>query len=270
VTSPAENAQIAAASVLVTGTFSAPANSGVVVNGVRARVDGNRFFANAVPLADGPNALSVAVVAADETAVSVTRNVTRTASAPIRIWVEQESGYVPHTAAIRAENAGGPAIASVSYENLGGATLDTTGANQETLGRLTLSFATMVTPTVVVTDAAGNVYRQQIGLFAESKSLVDAQLKESWNTYAATLAAGRVDLALASLPPVIAARYKPILEPLAPHFATIVPTWSAPMTGRLADDVGEYTIARTIDGQNRLFFIYFVRDDRGIWRLDSM
>jgi hypothetical protein len=270
VTSPAENAHIAAASVLVTGTFSAPANSGVLVNGVRARVDGNRFFANAVPLADGPNALSVAVVAADETAVSVTRNVTRTASPPIRIWVEPESGYVPHTATIRAENAGGPAIASVAYENLGGATLDTTGANQETLGRLTLSFATMVTPTVVVTDAAGNVYRQQIGLIAESKSLVDAQLKESWNTYAATLAAGRVDLALASLPPVTAARYKPILEPLAPHFATIVPTWSAPMTGRLADDVGEYTIARTIDGQNRLFFIYFVRDDRGIWRLDSM
>jgi len=121
-----------------------------------------------------------------------------------------------------------------------------------------------------ITDAAGNVYRQQVGVVAESKSSVDAQLKEAWNAYAATLSAGRVDLALASLLPVTAARYKPILEPLAPHFATIVPTWSPPNTGRLADDVAEYTIGRSIDGQNRLFFIYFVRDDRGIWRLDSM
>jgi len=122
----------------------------------------------------------------------------------------------------------------------------------------------------VVTDAVGNVYRQQVGVLAESKSSLDTQLKEAWNMYTATLAAGHVDLALASLPAVTAARYKPILEPLGPHFASIIPTWSAPMTGRLADDVGEYTIARSIDGQNRLFFIYFVRDDRGIWRLDSM
>jgi len=48
---------------------------------------------------------------------------------------------------------------------------------------------------------------------------------------------------------VTAARYKPILEPLGPHFASIIPTWSAPMTGRLADDVGEYTIARSIDAR---------------------
>jgi hypothetical protein len=114
------------------------------------------------------------------------------------------------------------------------------------------------------------VYRQQVGVLAENKSSVDTLLKEVWSTYTGALAAGRADLALASLPAVTAARYKPVLEPLGPHFASIIPTWSAPMTGRLADDVGEYTIARSIDGQNRLFFIYFVRDDRGIWRLDSM
>jgi hypothetical protein len=270
VSSPTENATIAAASVLVAGTFAAPPNSGVTVNGVRARVHGNQFFASNVALAEGANAISVVVATPDEVAATATRNVTRAGAAPIRIYMEPETGYAPGTASIRVDNPGGITLVSAAFENLGGAALDMTGADQQTLGKLTLASAGMATPTVVVTDSAGNVYRQQVGMLAESKSGIDALLKESWNTYAATLAAGRVDLALASLPPVTAARYKPILEPLAPHFATIIPTWSAPMSGRLADDVGEYTVGRTIDGQNRLFFIYFVRDDRGIWRLDSM
>jgi len=270
VTSPVENAQIAAASVLVSGTFTAPANSGVIVNGVRARVHGNQFFASDVALVEGANAISVVVVTADETVLTATRNVTRTGTAPIRAYLEPESGFAPHAATIRVDNPGGLTITGVSYENLGAAVLDTTGADQQTLGRLTLASPGIATPTVVVTYSGGNVYRQQVGVLAESKSSVDTLLKEVWNMYTATLAAGRVDLALASLPPVTAARYKPVLEPLAAHFASIIPTWSAPMTGRLADDVGEYTIARSIDGQNRLFFIYFVRDDRGIWRLDSM
>jgi hypothetical protein len=270
VSSPMENAQIAASSVLVSGTFTAPPNSGVTVNGVRARVHGNQFFASDVALVEGANAISVVVVTADDNALSATRNVTRSGSAPFRVFAEPESGLAPHAATIRIDNPSGLAIAGVSYEYLGTAVLDTTGANQEVLGKLTLASAGIATPTVVVTVSGGNVYRQQVGVLAESASSVDALLKAVWNTYTGTLASGRVDLALASLPAVTAARYKPILEPLGPHFASIIPTWSAPMTGRLADDVGEYTIARSIDGQNRLFFIYFVRDDRGIWRLDSM
>ena len=270
VESPLEYAQVSSPSVLVSGTIGAPPNSGVTVNGVRAQVHGYQFFANDVPLAEGVNAISVVVVTADGVVRTTTRNVTRGSSGPIRVFVDAERGFAPHTATLRVDNRSGLTITSVRYENLGSATLDTSRADQQVLGTLTLASAGIATPTVVVTDSGGNVYRQQVGVLAASRSSVDALLKAVWNTYTATLAAGRVDLALESLPAVTAARYKPILEPLGPHFATIIPTWSAPMTGRLADDVGEYTIARSIDGQNRLFFIYFVRDDRGIWRLDSM
>jgi hypothetical protein len=34
--------------------------------------------------------------------------------------------------------------------------------------------------------------------------------------------------------------------------------------------IGEYAVNRMIDGENQLFFIYFVRDADGVWRLDSM
>jgi len=38
----------------------------------------------------------------------------------------------------------------------------------------------------------------------------------------------------------------------------------------LTNDYGEYAINRTINGENRLFLIYFVNDGNGIWRIESM
>ena len=108
VLSPAENAQVAASSVLVSGTFTAPTNSGVTVNGVRARVHGNQFFASDVALVEGANAISVVVVTADDTVLTATRNVTRSGSAPFRVFVESESGFAPHTTTIRIDNPSGP------------------------------------------------------------------------------------------------------------------------------------------------------------------
>jgi len=35
-------------------------------------------------------------------------------------------------------------------------------------------------------------------------------------------------------------------------------------------DIGEYAINRTINGQNRLFLVYFLKDADGVWRLDAM
>lgn len=267
---PPENASIAASSTLVHGTFAAPANSGVLVNGVRAHVDGGRFLAEDVPLVDGANTLRVVVVTADGQSGEVTRNITRSGSAALAVRLEPAAGVAPHTATLHVDNPSGLTIAQVAFEELGAASLDTAGADQTILGRLTLAAPGVATPTIVLTDSTGTVHRVPVGILAASREVLDAMLRGLWSSYAAALVAGRVDLALASLPPLVAARYRPILEPLAPHFPQIVPTWSAPQTGLLADDLAEYAIGRTIDGQKRLFFVYFVKDGQGLWRLDAL
>jgi len=35
-------------------------------------------------------------------------------------------------------------------------------------------------------------------------------------------------------------------------------------------DYAEYAINRTIDGLDQVFLIYFIRDENGDWKLDSM
>lgn len=271
IATPLDNATVNADFVFVSGTLSAPPNSGLTVNGVRAQVYGNQFFANHVPLIEGSNVISATLATADELqALSVTRTVNRTSNAPVRIHLDPDSGFAPMTTTIRVENRSGLTIAGVSFENLGSAVWNSTGAGQEMLGTLSMGTAAIYKPTVVITDSAGNVYRQTIGVLAASRPAVEQTLKDIWNGYTALLAAGRVDLALATLPEVTAARYRRVLEPLAAQFAQIIPTWSAPSAGLLAGDIGEFTITRVIEGQKRLFFVYFVRDDRGTWRLDSM
>lgn len=34
--------------------------------------------------------------------------------------------------------------------------------------------------------------------------------------------------------------------------------------------MGEYAINRTLDGQDWIFLIYFLKDETGAWRLDAM
>ena len=35
-------------------------------------------------------------------------------------------------------------------------------------------------------------------------------------------------------------------------------------------EFSEYAINRTIDGVDRIFLIYFIKDESGSWKLDSM
>lgn len=66
-------------------------------------------------------------------------------------------------------------------------------------------------------------------------------------------------------------QYEPVFTALgAATLATAVATWGAPQTGALADTVAEYTIRRVVGGVKRVYFVYFMRDANGIWRIDSM
>ncbi len=45
---------------------------------------------------------------------------------------------------------------------------------------------------------------------------------------------------------------------------------TAPQLANVSNELGEYVIGRTINGVKQIFFIYFLRDIDGVWRLDSM
>jgi hypothetical protein len=65
-------------------------------------------------------------------------------------------------------------------------------------------------------------------------------------------------------------KYGPVLSRLQPNLPGIVASFTAPQVASVSSDLGEYVVGRTINGVKQIFFIYFLRDVDGVWRLDSM
>jgi hypothetical protein len=65
-------------------------------------------------------------------------------------------------------------------------------------------------------------------------------------------------------------KYGPVFDALLPDMGQILGSFSDLQTMTVDSAVGEYAINRTIDGVNRIFLIYFLRDGDGVWRVDSM
>lgn len=95
-TSPAAGASIDGDSLVVTGTLQAPANSGVMVNGVTAAIDStNRFFA-LVPLVAGSNTLTATLSAPEGQRIERSLTVSATgAVAPFSFTAEPSDGLAP-------------------------------------------------------------------------------------------------------------------------------------------------------------------------------
>jgi hypothetical protein len=127
-----------------------------------------------------------------------------------------------------------------------------------------------VTLTVRVTDTAGNVYTEAVPVVVLDRSAVDQRVRAVWTGMTTALAAGDTATASTYLDPLARQRYGPVFSLLQPNFGAIVPTFSNPQGVSLTQEFGEYAVNRVIDGQNRLFFIYFGRNGDGVWRIGSM
>jgi hypothetical protein len=271
ITSPAANAQIAADFVTITGTYQAPLNSGVTINGVVAHNDGQgNFYINNFPLAAGTNTFTVKLASPDGAATSLTQAVTSTGIAPFQISLDPDTGMAQTTATIRVAQRGAAGWSNIAFSGIGTGVLDTTGLTQTVPGTITYAVPGIYKPRVTLTDAAGNAYTQTLSIIVQDKTAQGQSMQAVWTRFAGALAGGDKKVALASLNAMAQVRYGPVFDALESHLREIVANWSAPRIGRMSDEVAELTVARNIDGVKRLFFIYLLRDGNGIWRVENM
>ena len=268
--SPTDGASIPGDHVHVQGTIDAPPGAGVVVNGVLAAVDGNRFYAANVPLVPGVNVLAATLTTAEGGVSTRSVAVTGIASSGATITVSPTQGLAPLTVQIEVGPPPGDSIAKVEVDADGDGTFDgvITSAPWSTSVEY-LSWGT-VSLVVRVTDTAGNVVTERVPVVALDRAVVDARVRGVWNGMTAALRAGDSAKALGYLDYAARQRYGPVFATLQASLPAIVDSFS-PLQGlSLTDDFGEYAINRAIDGQNRIFLLYFGRNGDGVWRLGSM
>lgn len=271
ISTPAPGASTAADFVLVSGTYQGPSNSGVTVNGLVARNDGQgHFFVNNLPLVNGANTLTVILTTQDGQTTTLTRTVTSTGTAPMQIYADPDADFAPAAFTIRVSGRTGNPITNVSYLNLGGGQLDSAIVDQTTLGKINYASPGIYMPSFVITDSAGNTYTQSLAIMVRDKAVLDQMLKTMWADFGGALAIGDVASATKFLSGNAQVRYGSALVQIAPSLPTAIASWEAPQTGALGNQISEYTVRRMVRGTKHVYFIYFLRDPNGIWQLDLM
>ena len=121
-----------------------------------------------------------------------------------------------------------------------------------------------------VTDSEGNVHTTVIPVVLYSKDALDQTSRQVWAGLKNTLSSGNTARSGEYLSAPLLSRYAAAFDRLMPYFSQIVATFSDLELVSISGDIGEYGINRTMNGENRIFLLYFGRDADGVWRLQSM
>jgi hypothetical protein len=123
---------------------------------------------------------------------------------------------------------------------------------------------------LAVRDQQNHVVQAQAGIVVQDVVAMDAMFKGVWESMNTALLAGDKATALSLLTPQAREKYERVFDALSPDMAAIVASFTSFRGVSVAEGFAEYALNRTIDGENRLFLIYFLKDADGVWRLEAM
>lgn len=266
---PANGAFIQAASVLVTGTVqSSSAEVGVAGPHEPGVVDGPpyRFAIAAMPVAPGGNRLRVRAtnacgLAAEASVTVQAPDMEEEAEAAMLVLAAPPSGTPPLEVELTAVALVTPAAGY--HWNVTGATEPDVTVRFEQPG--------LYFPTVSVTDADGVRHEATAVVQVFDPQRLGPKLLAKWSAMRAALQGGRIDAALEQFTHAARPRYRQIFEALGAKLPETAAAMQEPELMSIAGTTAKYRIQRTvtIDGQTRTltFWIYFIQDGDGIWRI---
>lgn len=266
ISTPASGVSVDGETVLVQGSFQGPTGTGVTVNGAAAGVTGGQFTA-VVPIVPGSIAIEARARAPDGTVAThfITVNASGTPP-PIDVTLSVNAGFAPLPVTFTIRNF---ATEDLSFTFDGFGPFDLPGS--ATLA-LTLTYpAGVFAPEIVVTHASGASFRSSYFVEAIDPAALDQQLRATWSALGEALVAGDKGRAMGFLSDAARDKYGLVFDRLLPGMPAIVASFSPLQRGTTSTPrLMEYAVNRTIGGVNRIFFVNFLRDRDGAWRVDSM
>ncbi len=268
--SPTHGASLSGGQAVVSGRFSGPFNTGITVNGQAAMVVGTQFWAN-VFLAPGPNTLTAVATAPSGLTGqhAITVNLNRTDPDPLTVTVEPQSGIGPMTARF-AIRYSGAAVTHIQVDYDGDGTVDFTTTDPTALIAHIYAQPGAYQARVTVTDAQNRTQSQTLAIVIHDGQQMDQLFTALWDGMNSALLAGDVNRANSYLNESAKRKYGAVLQTLLPNMPQIITSYSPLRRVSISERIGEYAILRPYNGQNRLYLIYFLRDDDGVWRVEGM
>lgn len=290
---PLPGATVDSDRVLVSGSVLGPPNTGVTVNGIVACADGDQFYATNVPLRTGDNTIAVTAITLDGAITTQTLNVTSSGPQPVALNADRTCAIAPErvTFSIAANTAipinsvrldfGDDSRACVTKgvgEALYGeeAPFPGDGEGCRVVSDPTAPIQhTYTTPGVyvavgTVTDDLGNVYTAEQTIVVRDVQVLNGTLRSVYDLMLERLGQKNIESALNTITGGRREDFKAVFEALQPRLGTIIPQLGTVQNVRLSEDFAEYTIVREKAGRRQAYYIYLLRGEDGVWRIDGM
>lgn len=271
ITSPANGAVIDGDSVNIEGVIKGPMNSGITVNGVSANVSPEgKFILNAFELNKGDNTLEI--VLSTLTGESVAKIITVTSDGqtqPFKFEPGFNSGPAPFNVELEFVWYSNEVITQIDVDYEGDDIIDFTTDVEQEVFSTTFSEPGIYRPTITITTE-NTTYKKQTVILVQSRESMIQMLTAIWDGMNQALVQGDITTALTYLDDFGKKQYGPVFEVLKDKMPQIVQSYSIPKGVLITGNIGELAVNRDYKGQNRIYFIYFMRGKDGVWKLHNM
>ena len=280
ITTPLQGTIIDDNTVLVSGTLSAPVNTGITINGIVAHLGGTPYgseFAASVPLQTGSNTLAVTATSLNRKQITQTLMVSRSDDNLLSVTASPDAAFAPAQVAFTITDSGQTGIQLVELDFDGDNITDRLITFDQILaGALnnpithTYSEPGLYRPIITIIDRDNNSINEELAVSIQNRDQIDQIIRGLWGSMNAALIAGNHGLAIESLTDSSMSGYSRIFYLLLPHMRNIVAGYTDISAVDIGLTYGEYAVGEQIDGTSRIFLIQFMQDNQGVWRLEGM
>lgn len=258
--------------ITITGTVQSDGNTGISISGLTGVVDDFGHWAvNHVPLATGMNNLTVTATTVDGVATTASLSVTRTGTNPFVIQATPQITPGPATFNLSLTNRAGASVKKIELDADGSGTYE----DISTLGDLfSLQVTTqrLILPTLRITEVDDTVYSLRLGLVVEDPQALYQRAKGVVDSMITRLKGRDIVGATNRITESQALDFTNMFTALdqAGALASSAAAFGAVTSGTLGNDLVELLLVRGTGDSQQAYWIYLIRGDDGIWRIDSM
>jgi uncharacterized protein YjdB len=274
ITTPVDGATVTAGRIRVGGTVTGNTGElGVSVNGVPAPVHNGQWVVE-ILLVEGTQ--TITVTATDAIGGQAGASITLTAgpAPPARIVLQglPNNGVPPLGVTWQVVNETGQRLVQFELDAMGTGTFD---APVPTLDGVRTTYATpgLWLSVVRATDDQGQQYSAMTTISLLDRAQIDAVLQAKWTGMRAALGAEDIDLALSFFVPEQHSRYRTLFGVLGNQLAQIGQELGDIQLVYLVEQRAKYRLRRTqlYGGQilTLTYYVYFIQDATGVWRLEE-
>jgi hypothetical protein len=270
ITSPVDGSTVNKSEITVTGTVITQADEvGITVNGILASIYGNQFVVNNVPLVEGSNIIVAKAIDSNGATQEARITITAAPSANyIRLTANIESGIAPLETTLTVDSNLDLTNSYLTYTYPGTTPPEVTAISTEEY-KVRMTVEGVYTFTATVTDAQGVTYTDSIAITVLNRNALDALLKGKWEGMKEALVNKDVEKAVSYFTDWTKERYSGIFTALGDRLPQVAQDMQDIRMIYLRNGVAKYRIRRIEAAGEITYYIYFVKDDNGLWKIST-